>query len=117
MSPFVKCVVLPLIAVLGIGAFAVNVDLHNDEVQAAVLVLGAGGFVIGLMCPRAAWWSALLLGLSIPVGDYFAPRIGLVNVPPAPFNSGAFLALIPAFIGVYSGVGVRALIRGAQGAM
>ena len=102
---------LPLVAALLIGYAGAAIDLHNDEPQAAALVLLVGGFAIGCTWPSTAWCWALVLGVSIAVWDYLAPRLGLVGVTPAPFNAGALLALIPAFIGVYVGVGIRTIVR------
>jgi hypothetical protein len=98
------------IAAVGFGIFAVHVDLHNDEVQAAVLVLLVGGGLLGMMAPHRAWRWALILGLSIVVGDYAAPQLHLIARAPEPVNWGALLALIPAFVGTYVGVGVRSVL-------
>jgi hypothetical protein len=95
------------IAAIGFGGFAVHVDLHNDEVQATVLVLLIGGGLVGLLAPHRAWRWALVLGLSIVVGDYAAPQLHLIARAPEPINWGSLIALIPAFIGTYAGVGVR----------
>ncbi len=111
MSSVLTRTVLPLIATLAVATFAVVVDLHNDEVQAAVLVILVGGFMVGVIWPAAAWRWALILGLSIVIGDPLGVRLGVR--PPWPetgWNAGALVALIPAFIGTYVGVGVRSLI-------
>lgn len=97
-------------AAIGIAVFAVHVDLHNDEVQAAVLVLLVGGGLLGMIAPHQAWRWVLILGLSIVVGDYAAPQLHLVAREPEPVNWGALLAVIPAFIGTYVGVAVRWLL-------
>jgi hypothetical protein len=112
-SALTRAVVAPAFAV-AIGCFAVWVDLHNDEVQAAVLVLLVGGFVMGAIWPGGAWRWALVLGLSIFVGDNAAPRLGLVGLPVKPLNWGTLIAVAPAFIGTYVGVGVRALLSAAR---
>ena len=105
--------VLPFAIAVAISCFAVSVDLHNDEVQAAVLVLLAGSFVLAGIWPRAAWRWALVLGLSIFVGDNAAPRLGLSSTPIEPMNWGTLMALIPAGIGTCVGAGVRALVSAA----
>lgn len=99
-----------VLTALALGAFAVSVDLHNDEPQAAALILVIGGGVLGLLAPHGAWRWAILLGLAIPVGDFLGPRLGLSSVAPQPFNAGAFVALIPAAIGTAIGAGLRTLI-------
>lgn len=102
--------IMPFALAVGFGSFAVSVDLHNSEVQAAVLVLLVAGFLLGAMWPAGAWRWALVLGLSIVVGDYAAPQLHLVARDPEPVNWGALIAVIPAFIGTYAGVGVRRMI-------
>jgi hypothetical protein len=104
--------VVPFALAIAIGCFAVHVDLHNSEVQAAVLVLLVGGFLLGAAWPAGAWRWAIVLGLSIIVGDYAAPQLRLVARDPEPVNWGALLAVIPAFIGTYAGVGVRRIFPG-----
>ncbi len=106
--------VIPLIAAILFAVLAVAVDLHNAEPQAAALVLIVGGFIVGAAAPKAAWRWALILGLSIFIGDPIGVRLG-IN-PPWPetgINYGSLVALIPAFIGTYVGVGVRALFGSA----
>jgi len=109
MNPTLSRAILPFACAVAVACFAVSVDLHNDEVQAAALVLVAGGFVIGAIWPDHAWRWALVLGLSIFVGDNAAPRLGLVAVPVQPMNWGTLIALVPAFLGTYVGAGVRKL--------
>ncbi|HEX3928484.1 MAG TPA: hypothetical protein VHW65_10835 [Gemmatimonadales bacterium] len=96
---------------VAIGAFAITVDLHNDEVQAAVLVLVTGGVILGFVRPARAWRWALILGLSIFVGEVLGAKVGLVRVHGgATWNFGTLVALIPATVGTYVGVGVRSLM-------
>lgn len=102
--------VLPLLLAACCGAFAVSIDLHNSEVQAAALVLVVSGCLLGTIWPSGAWRWAIVLGLSIVIGDYAAPHWHLVAREPEPVNWGAMVALIPAFIGTYAGVGVRKLL-------
>ena len=115
MHSFLTRTLIPLAIAVVIACVAVSVDLHNDEVQAAVLVLLLGGFVVGAIWPGGAWRWALVLGLSIFVGDNAAPRLGLVALPVHPMNWGTLIAIVPAFIGTYVGVGVRSAARGIDG--
>jgi hypothetical protein len=113
MNPFLTRTILPLTCAAAVACFAVSVDLHNEEVQAAALVLVVGGFVLGAVWPGGAWRWALVLGLSIFVGDNAAPRLGLVDAAVQPMNWGRLVALAPAFLGTYAGVGMRKLMGGA----
>ena len=103
MNSFLTRALIPLAIAVAIGCLAVSADLHNDEVQAAVLILLVGGFVVGAIWPGGAWRWALALGLSIFVGDNTAPRLGLVALPVQPMNWGTLIAIVPAFIGTLSG--------------
>lgn len=103
--------VAALVGTLAFSAFAVSVDLHNDEVQAAVLVILVGGFLMGALAPGHAWRWALLLGSSIFLGEVVGYHLGLVHMALDPgWNYGTLVAMIPAFIGTYVGVGVRAAV-------
>ena len=118
MKPALTRTLLPVAIALVLASFAVSVDLHNDEVQAAVLVLLVSGFVLGAIWPSGAWRWALILGLSIFVGDPIGVQLGAA--PPWPetgINFGSLVALVPAFIGTYAGVGVRRLISSAIGSL
>lgn len=113
MTSFKKAAA-PFLLAIAIGVLAVSVDLHNNEPQAAALVLIAGGFIIGAIWPGGAWRWALILGLSIFVGDPLGVRLGAK--PPWPeqgINFGSLVALVPAFIGTFAGVGVRKLMGSA----
>lgn len=98
-----------LFMVVVLGAFVGWLDLTNSEVQVTVVALLLGGFGVGWRRPPCAWLWASALGFSVPVAQAISLLIGLK--PPYPNGMGtvleAFLALIPAFLGTYSGVLVR----------
>lgn len=109
---------LPYLVAIAFAGFAVTIDLHNDEPQAAALVLVVGGLVVGALWPASAWRWGLILGLSIFIGDPVGVRLGVT--PPWPeqgINIGSLVALVPAFIGTYVGVGVRRLVSGATASL
>jgi ABC-type multidrug transport system permease subunit len=115
MKPALTRTILPFVLAVAFGCLAVSVDIHNDEVQAAVLVLLVAGFLVGGIWPVGAWRWALVLGLSIVVGDYAAPQLHLVARDPEPINWGALIAIVPAFLGTYLGVGMRRVSGMAAG--
>ena len=107
--------ILPFTLAIAFGCFAVSVDLHNSEPQAAALVLIVGGVLVGGLWPNHAWRWGLVLGLSIFIGDPIGVQMGIT--PPWPeqgINWGSLVALVPAFVGTYVGVGVRALAGAAM---
>ena len=106
--------ILPFALAAAFGCFAVLVDLHNNEPQGAALVLVVGGILLGTIWPAGAWRWAVILGLSIFVGDPIGVKLGAQ--PPWPeqgINPGSLVALVPAFIGTYAGAGVRMLLDAA----
>jgi len=101
---------LAIVAAL-IGGFAGLVDLDSQEVQASVLVVGAGAFALAAVRPACAWRSALLVGIAIPVTHLVARAAGAA--PPWATSTTpleACLALIPAGLGAMFGLGVRGLL-------
>jgi hypothetical protein len=94
-----------LIALL-FGVFAGYVDLHNDEVQACVLVLLVGTVLLGAWQPKHPWRWALIIGGCVPAAHIIGTLTG--HHPPYKTDlAGPFLALIPALIGAYGGAVIR----------
>jgi hypothetical protein len=102
------------------------VDLTASEIQAVVLILLVGGFILGALATKRAWVVALLIGLAVPVAEAIALIVGFEPAgiahsravrPDANITYGAanlwesFIALIPAFVGTYTGVIIRYIIR------
>jgi hypothetical protein len=93
------------------GAFAGWVDFNNDEPQAAVLVILVVTFLLGLIRPRKAWLWAIIVALCLPGVYLLASGLGYQPVsPPSPGWYASIIALIPAFIGAYSGALSRIML-------
>ncbi len=96
------------------GIFAGWVDFNNDEVQAAVLVILVVTFLTGMIAPRKAWLWAVIVALCLPGIYLMATQLGYLPVsPPNPVWYASLLALIPAFIGAYSGALSRVILNSA----
>jgi hypothetical protein len=107
---FWTCITLSLAG----GSFAWWVDSRNDEPQAAVLVILVATILLGFLMPRRAWLWASLVGLCIPVGYLLARSLGyLPQTQLEPGWYGAFIALIPAFVGAYIGALGSVIIKTA----
>jgi hypothetical protein len=96
------------------GIFAGWVDFNNDEVQAAVLVILAVTFLIGMIAPGKAWLWAVIVAFCLPGVYLIATQLGYKPVsPPNPVWYASLLALVPAFIGAYSGALGRLIMNSA----
>jgi hypothetical protein len=101
-----------LILALSGGIFAGWVDFNNDEPQAAVLVILVVTFLLGLLQPRLSGLWAIIVGLSLPAVYLVATKLGYQPAsPPSPGWYASLLALIPAFIGAYSGALGRVIMN------
>ena len=100
---------LCVLAAVAAGVFAAHVDLHNDDVQATVLILSVSGFVLALIRPRVAWVCAAILGVCIPLAHLHARIMGTV-LPYELSLPATLLAFIPAFVGAYAGVWLRRMM-------
>jgi hypothetical protein len=96
-----------LIAFAG-GIFAGWVDFNNDEVQAAVLVILVVTFVTGSIMPGKAWLWAMIVAFCLRAIYLVATQLGYQSIsPPSPGWYASLIALIPAFIGTYTGALAR----------
>ena len=95
------------ISLLG-GLFAGWVDMNNNEVQAAVLVVLVVAGIAGLIRPRGAWRWGLIAGVGVPAAYVLASVFHVHYLLwPQPNISAALIAIIPGMIGAYSGALVR----------
>jgi len=103
---------LPYIIALGAGLLIGYGDLNAKEVQGTVLIILVLTFLFGVLLPRHAWRWALLIGLGVPLINWGGLIFGYHGLPTGlPWHLDTLIALIPAFIGAYCGVGAS---KGAQ---
>jgi hypothetical protein len=94
------------------GIFAGWVDFNNNEVQAAVLVILAVIFLTGMIAPGKSWLWAVIVALCLPGVYLIATQLGYKPVsPPNPVWYASLFALVPAFIGAYSGAMSRVIMN------
>jgi hypothetical protein len=93
-----------------VGLVIGYMDTRSDEVQGSVLLLLVFTFIFGVTQPKNSWRWALLIGLGIPA-TYLIAFIINYKLPYKVYWITTFIALIPAFIGAYSGMLVRWMIR------
>lgn len=85
-----------------------------DEVQPVVVLLASFAALLGAAFPDGAWRRGLLLGLSVPLAHAVSELTGTVLPYPLPRFADTFLALIPAMVGSYVGVGLRRIVAPVQ---
>ena len=103
-----------LVSVLGIafvlGLCAGWVDVHNDEVQATVLVLLVSAGTLGFLAPRFAFLSGLVVGLGVPLAHLYA-RLTAFQLPyPVHHYAESFIALVPAMLAAVVAASVRKVL-------
>ena len=82
-------------------------ELHSQEVQGMAMMLFMFACLVGAAFPDGAWRRALMLGLSVPFAHWVSLKTGQSLPYAMPDTATAFLAVVPAFIGTYLGVGLR----------
>lgn len=91
-------------------------DLHVTEVVVTILALLAGGLLLGLFQPVAAWRWPVLMVIGLPVMAAFARMMDLQTAEPARLDIRiALAALAFALLGSYTGVLVRYVVRSLIG--
>src|SRR5689334_6252199 len=105
---------IPAAVVLGLalvlGLFAGWVDLHNDEVQAAVLVIVVSAGLLGMWAPRLALITGVIVGLGVPIAHLCARVVGYQLPYPMGHYAESFIALIPGVLAAGIGAGVRRVL-------
>ena len=102
----------PYLLAMALGLLAGYVDFHSEEVQPAALLLLVFSFGVGFVYPVRAWRWGVLMGVCIPLAITIGYALGFKPVYPA-HPLSAFIAVIPALIGAYCGVGLRRGIEAA----
>lgn len=98
---------LPMLLAAVVGTLTGLTEMRAEQLQPAALTLATFGCMMGVAYPDGAWRRALMLGLSVPLAHLISAATGVVLPYPVPRFAEAFLALIPAFVGTYLGVGLR----------
>jgi hypothetical protein len=96
-----------IIGAVAFGLLAGWIDIRNDEVQPAALLVLAFSFGFSAANPRKAWLIALIMGGCIPLVAHVARAFGIQPVGPAPdpWWTGIVVPLALALIGASLGAG------------
>jgi hypothetical protein len=98
-----------------VGAYSGYVDFHATEVQATLLVVLLGSFLLGFLASRGAWRWAVVIAVWVPalqVIDFASRHRGLS--PGHPYLSRMLIlapTLVASLLGAYVGVLVRHVFR------
>lgn len=91
MKPlFLRALIIAIL--LGISIAYIDTRPHWDDTGISVLMILIAAFICGLLSPQRTWLMALAVGIWIPLFNIIATH-----------NFGSSIALIPAFIGAYTG--------------
>lgn len=112
-----RSVMTVLVAILTAASLG-YVNLHNDEVQAPLLIVLLSTFLLGSGSPRRAWVWAIIIALGVPLSSLLALKTGLVYPcrPGHPYSCepmtastalSTFVLVVPALISAYLGVLLR----------
>ena len=99
---------------LFLGFLAGFLDSNSDDPQFAVLLLLVFGFFLGFAQSERPWRWALMLGMWVPVFQFFRVAIentGTQLVLEVVFSLAVF---VPAFLGTYWGSAVRLAVARSQ---
>lgn len=102
-----------LLLTVAFGTLIGYSDLRAEEMEPAAMLLSFA-VLLGAAYPESAWRRGLLLGLSVPVAHVISILTGTVLPYPVPGFVDGFLALIPAMVGTYLGVGLRRIVAPVQ---
>ncbi|MEO8665854.1 MAG: hypothetical protein ABI462_10180 [Ignavibacteria bacterium] len=109
---FFDSAVFNLILAVMFGIIISYIDLHNTDVQPAVMLLVIFSFMLGYKDPPRAWLYSCMLALSIIAGYLISRLAGFEPEGPPPDNLfWTLLAFIPSFAGGYAGVLIKILFK------
>lgn len=95
------------LAAITFGTVTGMAELQMQEVQGVAIMIFMFACLVGAAFPDGAWRRALALGLSVPLAHWVSHKTGQPLPYPLPDLTTAFLAVVPAFVGTYLGVGLR----------
>jgi TctA family transporter len=96
------------------GMLAGWIDIKfSDLLFTALIVLGSC-MVLGFVRPRSAWRWVLLVGVFVPLTDWFAYSV-LSQKPERAQIYEAFLSFLPGIVGAYGGAFGRGVVNNLYG--
>jgi hypothetical protein len=103
------------LAAMACGWYATYVDFHATEVQATLLVILLGSFLLGSLAPKRAWRSALLAAVWLPTVQVIAFAMRHAGPGPGHPYWSRIMILLPtlaaSLLGACGGVLFRLICR------
>ena len=92
------------------GAAAGWIDIKFGDLLFTALIVLLSCMLLGFVRPRNAWRWIVLVGIFVPLTDWFAYAI-LSQKPDRAQIYEAFLAFLPGFVGAYGGAFGRGVVK------
>lgn len=94
----------------GFGMLAGWVDIRVGDLLFTALIVLASCMLLGFVRPRKAWRWVVLVGLFVPLMEWFAYSI-LSQKPERAQIYESFLAFLPGIVGAYGGAFGRGVVN------
>jgi ABC-type multidrug transport system permease subunit len=94
----------------GFGMLAGWVDIRVADLLFTALIVLASCMLLGFVRPRKAWRWVLLVGIFVPLMEWFAYSI-LSQKPERAQIYESFLAFLPGIVGAYGGAFGRGVVN------
>jgi hypothetical protein len=95
---------------IGLGLFAGWIDIKFGDLLFTALMVLASCMLLGFVSPRNAWRWVILVGIFVPLTDWFAYAV-LSQKPERAQIYEAFLAFLPGIVGAYGGAFGRGVVK------
>lgn len=96
------------------GVLAGWIDIKFGDLLFTALIVLLSCMVLGYMRPRNAWRWVLLVGMFVPLTDWFAYAV-LSQKPERAQIYEAFLSFVPGIVGAYGGAFGRGVVNNLYG--
>ena len=100
----------PYMLAIGLGLFAGWIDIKFGDLLFTALIVLASCMLLGFVRPRNAWRWVMLVGIFVPLTDWFAYAV-LSRKPERAQIYEAFLAFLPGIVGAYGGAFGRGVVK------
>ena len=98
----------------GFGVLAGWIDIKFSDLLFTALIVLASCMLLGFVRPKNAWRWVVLVGIFVPLTDWFAYAV-LSQKPERAQIYEAFLAFLPGIVGAYGGAFGRGVVKNLFG--